>query len=420
MSSFANNDLFDAAAIAPVHFGTPEMEQLIAAIGESAAASKAAEENPFAAIDLVRASRLGALRVPVAEGGGGCSVREFFAMLLDLAEADSDVAQILRAHFWFAEERLRGRDPVIRERWIKRVIAGDIVGNAMTEIGGAEPVGTFTMRTQLVPNSDGYLLNGTKYFCTGSLFSDWIWILTSTPDGELTAVVVPIDRDGVTLEDDWEGIGQRFTGSGTGRFKDVVVHANEVLRNPLDSDGEESERQIPTEPYLIGQFVQLILTTTVVGNLRNVVSDAARIVRARKRTFTHASADTTADDPQYQEIIGRIASTTFAAESTILAAAEAHQAALATVKNGQGDIDLAHRASLLAAQAKVFIDDIAPRAATLLFELGGASSTGQSVALDRHWRNIVTLSSHNSTAFKARAIGDYLINENHLPMNGYF
>jgi hypothetical protein len=68
----------------------------------------------------------------------------------------------------------------------------------------------------------------------------------------------------------------------------------------------------------------------------------------------------------------------------------------------------------------VFIDDIAPRAATLLFELGGASSTGQSVALDRHWRNIVTLSSHNSTAFKARAIGDYLINDNHLPMNGYF
>ena len=64
MSSFSKNDLFDAAAIAPVHFGTPEMEQLIAAIGESAAASKAVEENPFAAIDLVRASRLGALRVP--------------------------------------------------------------------------------------------------------------------------------------------------------------------------------------------------------------------------------------------------------------------------------------------------------------------------------------------------------------------
>ncbi|MFT4584047.1 MAG: alkylation response protein AidB-like acyl-CoA dehydrogenase [Gammaproteobacteria bacterium] len=420
MCTNVGSDNFDAAAIAPVRFGTPEMDDLIKAIGQSATASKAMSENPFSAIDLVRASRLGALRVPVADGGGGSTVREFFAMLLDLAEADSDVAQILRAHFWFVEERLRGRDPAVRDRWIKHVVAGEIVGNAMTEIGGSEPVGSFTMHTQLLPNGERYLLNGTKYFCTGSLYSDWVWVLTSTPDGEVTAVVVPIDRAGVALEDDWDGIGQRFTGSGTGRFNNVIVNPEEVLRMPLDSEGDNGEKQIPTEPFLIGQFVQLILTTIIVGNLRNVLSDAVRIVGARKRTFTHASANTTASDPQYQEMIGRISSTTFAAESTILAAAEAHQAALDSVKDGQGNIELAHRASMLAAQAKVFVDDVAPRAASLLFELGGASSTGASSALDRHWRNIVTLSSHNSTAFKARAIGDYLLNETHLPMNGYF
>lgn len=420
MTNASDRSSFDAAAIAPVQFGSPQMGELMNAIGASARASRKAGENPHAAIDLVRASRLGALRVPLAEGGGGATIREFFSMLLDLAAADSDVAQILRAHFWFTEERLRGRDQALRKRWVDRVVAGEIIGNAMTEIGGKDPVGSFVTHTQLVPDGDGFRLNGTKYFCTGSLFSDWVWVLTSTPDGELTAVVVPIDREGVTLEDDWDGIGQCHTGSGTGYFRNVVVHADEVLRMPLDSEGDDGEKVIPTEPFLIGQYVQLILTTIITGNMRSVVAEAIDCVRTRKRTFTHASSDTIAGDPQYQEIVGRMAATTFAAESTVLAAADAHEQALATVKNGQGNIELAHRASLLAAQAKVFVDDVAPKAATLLFELGGASATGRDRALDRHWRNIVTLSSHNPTAFKARAIGDYLVNKTHLPMNGYF
>ena len=91
MPSHDKNVEFDAAAIVPVRSGTPEMEALSAAIGESTTASEAAGNNPFPAIDLVRDSRLDALRAPVNEGGG-CTVREYFAVLMDLATADSDVA----------------------------------------------------------------------------------------------------------------------------------------------------------------------------------------------------------------------------------------------------------------------------------------------------------------------------------------
>ena len=84
----------------PPRVGSVEMKRLIAAIGESAAASKQAGTALHPAIDLVRLSRLGAIHVPVAEGGGGCSVREYFVMLMDLAAADPDVAHLLRAHYW--------------------------------------------------------------------------------------------------------------------------------------------------------------------------------------------------------------------------------------------------------------------------------------------------------------------------------
>ena len=426
MPSHEKNVEFDAAAIAPVRYGTPEIAALLAAIGESATASKAAGNNPFPAIDLVRDSRLGALRVPVDQGGGGCTVRDYFAMLMDLAAADSDVAQILRVHFWFTEERLRSSDATVRQRWLPRIVAGEIFGNAFTEIGTSEKAGSFVMQTRLEPADDGYMLNGTKYFCTGSLFSDWVLVAASTPEGKITNVIVPCDREGVTLEDDWDGVGQRFTGSGTGRFKNVAVAEDEILRQKSSSNSEEDEKSSSTATYLGGQFLQLILTATVVGNMRNVVTDAVRLVRKRKRTFTHASADTAAADPQFQEMIGRLSSSTLAAEASVLAAAEAQDRALESASNsqtgqiGQVDVDLAHRASLLAAQAKVFIDDIAPRTASLMYELGGASSTLRTTELDRHWRNIVTLSSHNPAAFKARAIGDYLINGTQLPPNLYF
>ena len=65
-----------------VQFGTPEMAHLIEALGRSAAESRAEGCNPHAAIDLVCQSRLGSLRIPHADGGGGCSVREFFSILI--------------------------------------------------------------------------------------------------------------------------------------------------------------------------------------------------------------------------------------------------------------------------------------------------------------------------------------------------
>jgi len=52
------------------------------------------------------------------------------------------------------------------------------------------------------------------------------------------------------------------------------------------------------------------------------------------------------------------------------------------------------------------IVDVAAR----LFDSLGASSTLRENGLDRHWRNARTVASHNSALFKARVVGDYLLN----------
>jgi alkylation response protein AidB-like acyl-CoA dehydrogenase len=409
----------DHARILPPRVGSTEMKQLIAAIGESAAASKRAGKALHDAIDLVRQSRLGAIRVPVADGGGGCSVREYFAMLMDLAAADPDVAHLLRAHYWVTEERMRARHPSNRIPWIEKIVGGDIFGNAVTELGGNAAVGSWVFNTKITPRGERFVLNGTKYYVTGSLYSDWIMVFACDPSGKVVSVIIPSNREGVTLEDDWDGIGQRLTGSGTAVFRDVEVLPDEVQTAGIEST-ENASLADPADPLLVGQFIQLILTAVVAGIVRSVAADAAQLVKDRGRTYSHAPALTASSDPVLQQIVGELESAAFAAESIVLAAADAQDIALASMVDGAANFELVHRASLQAAQAKVVIDELAARAATRLFDVGGASAVKQSANLDRHWRNIRTVASHNPTVYKACAIGNYLINGATLPGNGFF
>ena len=81
---------------------------------------------------------------------------------------------------------------------------------------------------------------------------------------------------------------------------------------------------------------------------------------------------------------------------------------------------LAVDAQLKVAKVKVHLDDVAPEAATRLLELGGASAASRQRNLDRHWRNIRTITLHNPVAYKARVIGENLLHGSPIPANAYF
>ncbi|MBA4536584.1 acyl-CoA dehydrogenase [Bacillus aquiflavi] len=388
----------------PVKVGSIELEQLLIAIEQNAKQrrERGKEERPYYAIELIKESRLSALRLPVELGGGGASIRELFYVLIRLAEADPDVAHSLRYHYYQVEQFLRAPVSDRKDRWLKRIAAGEIIGNAFTEIS-ARNVGTYTFDTSLTPDGSGYRLNGTKYFSTGTLFADWVDVLASNWKGETVSALIPTNREGVMMKDDWDGIGQRLTGSGTTILNNVFVNEEEVTIT--------QETDTPFNSHL-----QLFLHVVIAGILRNVVTDAKDLVHSRRRTFTFAAAETAAADPQLQQVIGELSSITFAAEAIVLTAAEALDAAVNSAVDGVIDYGLSHEASLQAAQAKVVIDKLALKASTLLFEVGGASATKQSAHLDRHWRNIRTIASHNPTVYKARAIGNYVVNGTELPI----
>ena len=92
----------------------------------------------------------------------------------------------------------------------------------------------------------------------------------------------------------------------------------------------------------------------------------------------------------------------------------------ATAADGNPDAQSALEAQLKVAKVKVHLDAIAPEAATRLLELGGASAASRQKGLDRHWRNIRTITLHNPVAYKAVAIGASLLHDTPLPANAYF
>jgi alkylation response protein AidB-like acyl-CoA dehydrogenase len=397
-----------SALLAP---DSPQLAELLAEIGAESAVRERDRIAPYAEIDLLRAARFGALRVPREYGGAGTSLRETFRLLMALASVDSNVAHILRSHFAFVEQTLRSTDREQRERWLRRAAAGTIVAGAATELG-SHKVGAESFSTRLRRDEKGTLrLDGVKYYSTGSLYADELLYIALDEDDQVVTVVVPADRAGVTLEDDWDGLGQSLTGTGTTRLDNVAVDPEEVLERIAIVEGG------PTKRFGV---LQLYITAVVAGATRNAANDAIALVRSRAgRPFAHAAASP-AEDPLLQEVVGEMVSAAYAAEAIVLRAAEAQDAEADSVVDGLPDQELADRAALEAAEAKIAVDQIALAATARLFDLGGASATKKEKNLDRHWRNVRTLSTHNPLLHKAQAVGDGALNGTPLPPNWFF
>lgn len=343
------------------------------------------------------------MQLPAQKGGKGYNLRQLFRFVAQLAEADSDVAHILRAHYSYVEQLLRENIDGRHTALLAQIADGVIIGNAVTE-NSPHQAGSLVFNTKLTADGQDYRLNGIKYFSTGTLYADLVVVTTLDVNAEPIAVIIPTDRIGITIEDDWDGIGQELTGSGTTKFQNVKVHRNELFKKLKGKT-----------PF--NAFPQLYLQAVIVGILNSIVGDSATLIQSRKRTFSFAAAQLPRQDPQLLQIIGELSSIVFAAQSMLLAAADVLDEASSHAEQGNIPYDLSHQASLVVAQTKVIIDELALRAATKLFDVGGASATRKSAFLDRHWRNIRTLVSHNPAVYKARAIGDFVVNNKQLPIN---
>ena len=350
----------------------------------------------------------GAVRVPTRYGGRGASIPELTQLWIDLAAADSNLPQALRGHAALVEDRLwqhaQGRDQRV---WFDRFAAGEIAGNAWSEVGATA---IDSQQTVLAAQPDGsYRLTGSKFYTTGTIYAEWADVYARIErDGaglgqepEFAIAIVDTREPEVIVTDDWDGFGQRGTGSGTTTFGGAVVAARDVL--PF---GERF-------PYQTALY-QLNLLAVLTGIGRAALTDFVGHVRDRERNYSHANAARVRDDPQVLARIGEASAAVYAAEAATLRVAEAIQevADLAPVAAGAADRVAAanERAEVESSAAQVGVTSLVLDLTSDLFDTLGASGTSLSKGLDRHWRNARTVSSHNPRILKARVVGAHLVN----------
>lgn len=382
------------------------LSEVVDALRGADAAAERDRVLQYDAVEAIRRTGVLTLRVPTRYGGPGGSVRDVLTAVIAIARGSSNVAQALRPHFGFSERLLSNRaTEAERREWFPRVNSGIIVGNAITDAKGKAPGGA---DTTLLADGDGVLrLDGYKFYSTGTLFADLIAVSASDELGRDLQAIVPADREGVELFDDWEGFGQRTTASGGTRFTQVEVRPHEVT---TVSDGKHLGHSTA--------FLQLYLAAVAAGIAAAVRDDAVWYVQKRARPASHSLAERAAEDPFTLQAVGDISAQASAARALILNAADALDA---VVDSGRvDDTDELARVAVVVAEAQLIAERLALSAAERLFDTGGASATARSLNLDRHWRNVRTVSTHNPLAYKAHVTGNYLVNGVHPPANGYF
>lgn len=328
---------------------------VFARIAEGTLERERTRSLPYEPVEWLKQAGFGAVRVPREYGGAGASLPQLIQLLIELGEADSNLPQALRGHFAFVEDRLNAAPGPARDVWFQRFVAGELVGNAWTEVGN---VAIGDVITRVSRDGERWVVDGEKYYTTGSIFADWIDVYARRDeDGKDVIAAVRTDQPGVRRSDDWDGVG------------------------------------------------------------RAALRDVTQEVRARRRIFSHGNASSVARDSQVQQVVGQVAARVFAAESTAVRAAEAaqraYEARFGESREAEREANVA--AELDSARGQIVIADLVLQATTQLFNALSASATSETKRLDRHWRNARTAASHNPIIYKERIVGDWEVSGTEPP-----
>ncbi|OBF48858.1 SfnB family sulfur acquisition oxidoreductase [Mycolicibacterium monacense] len=381
--------------------------KLSAEFDAEASARDAERQLPHEQIKALKESGLLAISVPAEHGGIDAPATVLAEVFRLIAHADPSLSQIPHSHFVFLEAlRLQGTADQ-QAYFYRQVLDGALLANAQSE-RGPHPIDVDT--TTLTRRSSGdYVLTGRKFYSTGALFADWLVVRASLDDGSVptastpkAVAFVPRDADGVDVVDDWEGMGQRTTASGTVTLADVAVPAEHVV--PFSP--------IFAEPTTYGARAQLLHSAIDVGIATGALAAGVRQAE-RARPHFEANVATAVDDPTLIQAAAELTVTVRGAQALLVEAARSVDAA-----NEHLTEESAAAASVAVAVAKVAAVRASLEAATGLFELGGTRSASVSGNLSRFWRDARTHTLHDPVRWKLQHIGRYTLSGTRPPRHG--
>ncbi|MFV5491098.1 SfnB family sulfur acquisition oxidoreductase [Acinetobacter sp. ASP199] len=346
---------------------------------------------PFEEIEAYSQSGLWAITVPKEYGGAEVSNYTVAQVIALMSGVDGSIGQIPQNHFYGLEILRNNGTEQQKQKLYSEVLKGARFGNALAEFKTKTAA---QRQTAIRKTEQGYVINGEKFYCTGSLFAHRIPTLVVDENEQQFLAFVPRNSEGLTLIDDWSGFGQRTTGSGTVKFNNVHVLKEDVVR--FDT--------AYSRPTISGPFAQLLHASIETGISRAAFEETLNRVR-QARPWIDSGVDKATDDPLTKFELGRVVADVRASEVLLKQAARSVDAAKADPTEAS-----VAKASLDVAKARAHSNETALKASSKLIELAGSRGSQREDGLDRFWRNARVHTLHDASRWKYYFIANYLLN----------
>lgn len=340
---------------------------------------------------LLSESGLTAIGVPKAFGGLGASVETIVETVRIISVADGGVGQLLQIHNVMLRGIFSGYPDDIRDRLIRDVLAGKRFGNALAEVGGKNK---FALKTRVERRADGKLiLNGSKFYSTGSYLAEWISLTAASDDGG-AGVLLNRNTPGLTLVDDWEAFGQKNSVSGTVIFDNIELDEDFVSRRkgPMKRTGLT--------------FPQILHAAIDTGIAEGALSAAVDYLNHHARPWVESGVDQASQEPHIIKQIGEYAVALRGAQSLLRDAARVFDQHELDPDNKELQDELI----LSVATARAHSDAASLKISSDIFSMLGASSSLSKWNLDRFWRNARVHTTHDPIRWRLHHVGNYYLN----------
>lgn len=397
MTSFQNIVSFQTKPVSHAHIiqsnaEALEIAQHLAEQFKTHAVQRDAERIlPFDEIEAYSQSGLWAITVPAEFGGADVSSYTVAQIIALMSGVDGSIGQIPQNHFYALEVLRNTGTHEQKKKLYTEVLQGARFGNALAEF---KTKNSAQKQTAIKQTEHGFEVNGEKFYCTGSLFAQRIPTLVKDENAREFLAFIPRNSQGLELVDDWSGFGQRTTGSGTAKFNQVAVLAEDII--PFDSAF--------IEPTLVGPFAQIMHAAIETGIARAAFQET--LVRVRQaRPWIDSGVETAVEDPLTCYELGRIIVDVRASEGLLKQAARSIDAARPhpTAEN-------IAKASLDVAKVRAHSTETALKASSKLIELAGSRGSQREDGLDRFWRNARVHTLHDASRWKYYFIANYVLN----------
>lgn len=376
---------------------TPEIKTLreIAEREIAPHALKIDQERRFPTESIASLRRAGFLALAVEKqyggmgGGFGGDYLLVYRAIEEIAKWCASTAQIFAVQTATCSQIAAMGSPEQKQRLLGAVVKhGDLWGSWASELG---PV---SMGAQTVARKvdGGYLVNGDKFFSTSSAGASRFLLWCAEEGGDLihNMLILAVDAKapGVEIVDDWDGMGQRGTASGTTRFRDVFVAQADVVGGHANA--------FYNAPAALGPIFQLGFAAIYLGTAEGAFEEAKKYVTGRRSLMRAVSR--IAEDPIVQLHIGDMESRLAAARLLV------YDAAL-RLKAVESDSSRRVNAALAVYKAKVFATEVALSITHDVFGICGTSATLAGNKFEMFWRNVRTLTLHDPVDRRREAIG---------------